>query len=366
MEEITEPKCWLCGEKAETGKTLGIDILTFDCTCCGRYALTRGARFLLSGNSGKAPEKLTQGHINCAQYNIQFHRNNFGLPFWTNTQNYANLKSQFESALPVNGELHKIALDAEKIFNAPVDHSQKATRLLEVFARNLGKQEAFALFTVDNKDLIETGIVSRTEAGIILGHLKDKRLINFTVDGKIKNYTQLSIFLDTYKINITVDGWNSLRILNTEKNNNKVFIATAFNWPESDETRIEAIAAIKRACLRLGYVADTVSQNHTGNITDKIISEIKSCKFLIAEFTYHNRGVYFESGYARGLGKEVFHVVMDGFTEQAPEFDKENKRIHFDLAQVIFRKWKRADELENELYDWIKALVGEHSSLHTN
>jgi nucleoside 2-deoxyribosyltransferase len=124
---------------------------------------------------------------------------------------------------------------------------------------------------------------------------------------------------------------------------------------EGTGTQTKCIAAIKRACSNLGYEADVVSQGHTGNITDKIIAEIKRARFLIAELTYNNRGVYFESGFARGLGIPVFHVVREGFTSGN---DKDGKKIHFDIAQVMYRTWQTDVDLEEKLSNWIESTIG--------
>src|SRR6478672_5340023 len=44
---------------------------------------------------------------------------------------------------------------------------------------------------------------------------------------------------------------------------------------------------------------------HNDNVNDRIISEIRSCQFMVADFTLHRNGVYFEAGLASGLGRPV-------------------------------------------------------------
>ena len=44
---------------------------------------------------------------------------------------------------------------------------------------------------------------------------------------------------------------------------------------------------------------------HTGKIDDRMIAEIRDSQFLVADFTGHRGGVYFEAGYAIGLGLPV-------------------------------------------------------------
>lgn len=40
---------------------------------------------------------------------------------------------------------------------------------------------------------------------------------------------------------------------------------------------------------------------HNDNINDRIIAEIRGCQFLVADFTLHRNGVYFEAGLPVGL-----------------------------------------------------------------
>jgi nucleoside 2-deoxyribosyltransferase len=49
-----------------------------------------------------------------------------------------------------------------------------------------------------------------------------------------------------------------------------------------------------------------VDREHFGDrIDDRIIAEIRRCRFIVADFTGQRGGVYFEAGFALGLGKPV-------------------------------------------------------------
>lgn len=78
---------------------------------------------------------------------------------------------------------------------------------------------------------------------------------------------------------------------------------------------------------------------HCGDIVAKMFEEIQSCKFLIADFTSQITGVYYEAGYARGLGKTVIHTCRD--------VDVSN--LHFDVKHIQAITWKSADELAKKL-----------------
>jgi nucleoside 2-deoxyribosyltransferase len=83
-------------------------------------------------------------------------------------------------------------------------------------------------------------------------------------------------------------------------------------------------------------------------INDAIISAIKSCKFCIADFSQQKDGVYFESGFAIGLGKPVIYTC---------DSDWFNKS-HFDtnhFPHIIYEsKPDLAAKLDNKIKAWIK------------
>lgn len=83
---------------------------------------------------------------------------------------------------------------------------------------------------------------------------------------------------------------------------------------------------------------------HNGNIYEKMFEEIQSCKFLVADFTYQNTGVYYEAGYAKGIGKTVIHICRSN------EFD----RVHFDIKQIQFVLWDNKEDLARKLEKQIR------------
>ena len=87
---------------------------------------------------------------------------------------------------------------------------------------------------------------------------------------------------------------------------------------------------------------------HNQNINDLIIAELRRCQFLVADFTLHRNGVYFEAGYALGLDREVV------FTCQKDDF-KDN--VHFDTRPYNHILWKTPDDLRISLRNRIRATV---------
>jgi nucleoside 2-deoxyribosyltransferase len=92
-------------------------------------------------------------------------------------------------------------------------------------------------------------------------------------------------------------------------------------------------------------------ERHNNDISHKIISDIKQSKFVIADFTDQNNGVYFEAGYAMGESKEVIRLISK---EQLDE-----KKLHFDTRQFHHIPWEKDKwkELREDLINQIKATI---------
>jgi nucleoside 2-deoxyribosyltransferase len=89
-------------------------------------------------------------------------------------------------------------------------------------------------------------------------------------------------------------------------------------------------------------------EHHTEYIMDRILSDIKDSKFIIAELSSINLGVYYEAGYAIGKGIPVIAVA-----------NKKKKRyIHFDLKQFNMILYQNEGDLEKKLSDRIANLFG--------
>lgn len=147
---------------------------------------------------------------------------------------------------------------------------------------------------------------------------------------------------------ITSQGW--LRIEELSKTNiesSQGFVAMWFNpelRPIYDEVIYEAISDA-------GYKPHRVDdREHNDKVDDEIISQIRKSKFVVADFTGHRGGVYFEAGFAKGLGLEVFWLCR--------EDDLEN--LHFDIRQYNCITWRndKKDELKSRLKARIESVLG--------
>lgn len=128
-------------------------------------------------------------------------------------------------------------------------------------------------------------------------------------------------------------------------NNRKVFIAMSFN-SLMKETREQ----IKQAVRDSGYHPVLIDEKeYNTQIMPEIYREIKESRFVVADLTQQRGGVYYEAGYALGMGKDVIFCC-----EQA-----ESQSIHFDVAQINTIRWKDTEDLYSKLKERIQATMEE-------
>jgi hypothetical protein len=143
---------------------------------------------------------------------------------------------------------------------------------------------------------------------------------------------------------ISPHGWAHLAGSNP---NSKVgFIAM---WID---TRLNPLlAAIERGISDAGYAPERIDKvEHNNRIDDEIIAHIRRTRFVVADMTGNRGGVYFESGFALGLGLEVVWLCRKGRLN----------RVHFDNRQYNFIEWSFDDlpALSQRLKSRIEARFG--------
>lgn len=147
-----------------------------------------------------------------------------------------------------------------------------------------------------------------------------------------------------HEVQITAAGWEELQH-RPRTESNKAFVAMWFG------TEVEKVFpdAIQPAVAACGYRAIKIDiEQFNDGIVDRVIAEIKESRFLVADLTGNRNGVYFEAGFAKGLGLEVIWTVRDDHA----------KETHFDAKHLNQIRWKTTDELKKRLESRIRATVG--------
>ena len=173
------------------------------------------------------------------------------------------------------------------------------------------------------------------------GFFEKTSIFNFM---KEMNYIEGDIHLDYFECVITVKGWKEIYELESHFETSNAFVAMWF----SDEMNSPYTNAVSKAIEANGYNPIRIDKvDHNNKIDDEIIANIKRSKFVVADFTGHRGGVYFEAGYALGLGLPVIWTCRKDHLED----------LHFDTRQYSHLVWETEEELFRLLDNRIKATI---------
>jgi len=144
---------------------------------------------------------------------------------------------------------------------------------------------------------------------------------------------------------LTPKAWSMLdTIIKSKVRSHQCFVAMWFN----EELETLYTEGIEKAIIDAGFLPLRVDKlEHNNKICDAIISEIRRSAFLIADFTGHRGGVYFEAGFAMGLNIPVIWLCRE---------DDINK-AHFDTRQYNHILWSEPSELYTKLLNRINATI---------
>lgn len=162
-------------------------------------------------------------------------------------------------------------------------------------------------------------------------------------------YVQVNGSSDDYSLLLTAEGWQRVEsMVKPNIESRQAFVAMWFD-KSMDAIFTNGIKSIEK---EVGFTMFRVDETHfiDEKICDKIIAEIKKSRFLIADVTEHRQAVYFEAGYAMGMGIPVIWTCKDE--------KKYTDNCCFDTRQYPHIFWKDAGDLQNQLKEKILATIG--------
>jgi hypothetical protein len=145
-------------------------------------------------------------------------------------------------------------------------------------------------------------------------------------------------------------GYAHLELARRNVASDQAFLAMWFD-PSMDEAFAHGFdPGIRDA----GYRPLRIDQKeHLNKIDDEIIAEIRRSRFVVADFTSAlgspRGGVYYEAGFAAGLGLEVVWTCRADLIGD----------VHFDTRQFNHIVWQNPVELRKRLSDRIRATIGQ-------
>lgn len=149
----------------------------------------------------------------------------------------------------------------------------------------------------------------------------------------------------THRFRLTPAGWQrALELQKTQRDSNQAFVAMWFDKRMDEVWRNGFKLALEETKFN-PYRIDIAEYN--GKIDDQIIAEIRRSGLLIADFTGQRGGVYFEAGFAMGLGIPVIYTCRESDIDSC----------HFDTRQYNHITWNNPDELKTKLINRIRATI---------
>jgi len=207
------------------------------------------------------------------------------------------------------------------------------------------------------------------------------RIIEFLEEGEAITGEGVS-FNSQGNMYITAKGYEKLREIKRRREDSRQCFVAMWLAPELNNVYNSAIEPA------IEYIEDGETEprfkalridnkEHTNDINDEIISEIRRSRFMVCDLTGYRGGVYWEAGFAYGLGLKVIYTcrkdwvkkqtLNDEKGEKVKElFDKKNnpievnkEGIHFDLEHRNRISWeeKDLDGFKGKLTNCIKAVI---------
>lgn len=143
----------------------------------------------------------------------------------------------------------------------------------------------------------------------------------------------------------------------------KCFIASAFGFEDVDSVFDKCIKPVLKRLSIKPLRVDRVEHNE--DIDNKIFELIHSSDLCIADLTYARPSVYYEAGYAFGLGKPVVYICRSDHFKARENDLVGNLRVHFDLQMKNIIRWETSnitfsERLEKRLRNILRPIARVH------
>lgn len=316
--------CPICSNIYATESPTNGDSRIFDCPQCGNFTISRRAITMLNSPDNFATER----------WKISAWINEFKPP----RISHADLETAFSSSVPslhhrAERMLRWIAMSYPPGKNFDIKALQDKRRQKSFGQTELVPTGASKLIPIGwNRDI--------TELSYMLNEVLCKELKWLVQEPSNAALFQISpkglLYLEGRRESVSTVG----------------FCAMWF----SDEVLPLWKEVIEPAITAAGYEALRIdSKQHNGKIDDEIMASIRASKFVVSDFTGSRGGVYYEAGFAHGLGLPVIFMCREN----------DLKDIHFDVRQYNCILWtpEKLVEAQTQLKTRILATLGQGPKL---
>lgn len=273
---------------------------------------------------------------------------------------FADEYTAMENRLKLNHFLAKVAW---RYMINPAKHQGAVTTLRESWSKILATPLPTMPEQVDNLilflgDIRGNDVRMRNEAcGSLLGsyslHELDQVIKHVSDQGWATAHFDASVI--TWR-ELLIEGWRYYEELKKGKIDSKhAFMAMKFG---NGKLRKILDKHFKPAVEQAGFDLRTLDENpKAGLIDNRMLVEIQTAAFVVADLSHDNRGAYFEAGYAMGLGKPVIFTCARKVWERGG--------IHFDTNHYFTIKWdmKSAQAAAEDLKNTIRATLPDKAKM---
>lgn len=220
---------------------------------------------------------------------------------------------------------------------APTSVPQKARGLLHYIA-SMSRCPGDAVWLDPEADLAVVYATNAQELTFFSDHLRKVRWIEDYRNDNMRSNGRGCV--------LTTEGWTEVEADRTQRvDSSQGFVAMSFDAKMGDVYN----EAIKPAIESAGFTPEIINRRQfVGQIVDEILAQIRKSRFVVADFTGQKAGVYFEAGFAMGLGLPVIWTCEK----------KEIKKLHFDTSHYNHIVWEKPDDLRSQLKFRILAVIG--------
>jgi hypothetical protein len=115
--------------------------------------------------------------------------------------------------------------------------------------------------------------------------------------------------------------------------------------PFEGENSGQVYSIIREECLNFGLFPKRVDEYTRSGIVVKDIAElIEKSEYLIFDLSYERQNVYYELGYAHGVGNEAEDILI---------IAEKGTKLHYDIAGLRVQHFKLEDDLRKILRDFL-------------
>ena len=231
--------------------------------------------------------------------------------------------------------LYKISYDFENIlvtYEDAIKYLHDKNKIINELSDQEFKKEIKS-HTVDNINEIRLGkfeneIKGLVFTGLVLYHYSSKWDYTGTIELTKEGKRIAKTILENRRINIRPK--QSIR--------DKIFIACAFG---DEEINFLYKKYFIPACKTYSYKPYRIDlQEPSQTITEEIMNSINEAECIIGDLTFARQSVYFEIGYAHGLGIPILLTCRKDHYRRVVD----HLKVHFDLEQFKISFWNKLGE----------------------